>query len=110
MYKQGKKHGFEREYSKQGILLSESPFKNGSVDGTLKVFNEKTGKPFLFVDFINGIKNGKAVKYSDNGSIYATINFKDDNVINGKCSNGYILTPKDLETIQFSIYRINCGD
>lgn len=108
MYKQGRKHGYERQYTDKGILTDEIPFYDGSVNGTLKVFDEKTGKPFLFVDYVKGLKQGKAVKYSADGKVYAVINFKDDYVVSGKCSNGYELTLKDLETIQYSIYRIKC--
>lgn len=110
MYKQGRKHGLEKEYSQTGILLTSSPFKNGSVDGQLKIYDKKTGKPFLFVDYVKGLKNGNAVKYSYDGKIYAVINFKNDYVMDGKCTNGYLLTQKDLETIQYSIYSINCGE
>lgn len=109
MYKHGKKHGYEKSYTENGIITEEIPFYNGSVNGTLKVFDEDTGKPFLFMEFVNGIKHGKAVKYSADGKVYAVINFEKDYVVSGKCSNGYKLTPQDLETIQFSIYRINCG-
>ena len=109
MYKMGRKHGYERSYTKKGIMTEEIPFYDGSVNGTLKVFDEETGKPFLFMDFVNGIKHGKAVKYSADGKVYAVINFENDYAVSGKCMNGYKLTPKDLETIQFSIYRIQCG-
>lgn len=109
MYRQGKKHGYERSYTEKGIMTEEIPFYDGSVNGTLKVFDEETGKPFLFMDFVNGIKHGKAVKYSADGKVYAVINFENDYVVSGKCTNGYELTPQDLETIQFSIYRIKCG-
>lgn len=109
MYKMGRKHGYERSYTDKGIMTDEIPFDNGSVNGTLKVFDKETGKPFLFVDYVNGIKHGRAVKYSADGSEYAVINFENDYVVSGKCTNGYKLTPKDLETIQFSIYRIQCG-
>lgn len=109
MYKMGRKHGYERSYTDEGIMTEEIPFYEGSVNGTLKVFDKETGKPFLFVDFIKGIKHGKAVKYSADGKVYAVINFENDYAVSGKCSNGYKLTPKDLETIQFSIYRIQCG-
>ncbi len=107
-YKQGKKDGFEREYNRKGILYNDTPFKNGSVEGVLKSYDKKTGKPLLFVDYVNGLKTGKAIKYNDDGSIHAVINFEKDYAISGKCYNGYILTPEDLETIQYSIYRINC--
>ena len=109
VYKEGRKDGFEREYTENGICYKESPFKNGSINGTLKVFDKETGKPFLFLDFVDGIKQGKAVKYSPDGKIYAVINFENDYAVSGKCTNGYKLTAKDLETIQYSIYRIKCG-
>lgn len=109
MYRQGKKHGYERSYTEEGIMTDEIPFYDGSVNGTLKIFDEETGAPFLFVDYVNGIKQGKAVKYSADGKIYAVINFENDYVVSGRCSNGYKLTPKDLETIQYSIYRIKCS-
>ncbi len=109
MYKQGRKHGYERSYTEKGILTEEIPFNDGIVNGTLKVFDEETGRPFLFVDFVEGIKHGKAVKYSADGKIYAVVNFENDYVVSGRCTNGYKFTPKDLETIQYSIYRIKCG-
>ena len=109
MYKMGRKHGYERSYTEKGIMTEEIPFYDGSVNGTLKVFDKETGKPFLFVDYVKGIKHGRAVKYSSDGKVYAVINFENDYAVSGKCMNGYKLTPKDLETIQFSIYRIKCG-
>ncbi len=109
VYKQGKKHGFEKEYTDKGILTVESPFKNGSVDGTLKMFDKVTGKPEIFINFINGRKQ-KAIKYTQDGKIYATINFKNDYIINGTCANGYIFSSKDLEEIQYSIHSIKCGE
>lgn len=108
-YKEGRKHGLEKDYTEEGILYNEAPFINGSINGTLKVFDKETGKPFLFLDFVNGIKQGKAVKYSPDGKIYAVINFENDYAVSGKCTNGYKLTAKDLETIQYSIYRIKCS-
>ena len=109
MYKMGRKHGYERSYTDKGIITEEIPFDEGSVNGTLKVFDKETGSPFLFVDYVKGIKYGKVVKYSADGKVYAVINFENDYAVSGKCTNGYKLTPKDLETIQYSIYRIKCG-
>lgn len=109
VYKMGRKHGVEKSYTEEGILTEEIPFFEGSVNGTLKFFNQETGRPFLFVDYVNGIKHGKAVKYSDDGKVYAVINFENDYIVSGKCANGYKFTPKDLETIQYSIHRIQCG-
>lgn len=108
MYKQGRKNGYERAYTEKGILTDEIPFYDGSVNGTLKVFDEDTGRPYLFVDYVKGLKHGKAVQYSSDGKVYAVINFENDYVVGGRCSNGYKFTIKDLETIQYSIYRIKC--
>lgn len=109
VYRQGKKHGYERSYTEEGVMIEEIPFYDGSVNGTLKVFDKETGSPLLFMEFVKGIKQGKAVKYSADGKIYAVINFENDYVVSGKCTNGYKFTSEDLETIQYSIYRIQCG-
>ncbi len=50
--------------------------------------------------YTNEAKNGIEKWYSDNGEVIATISYKNDEMIEGKCKNGKQLTNAHLHRIQ----------
>lgn len=82
-----KEDGITRFYYENGKLKSEAPFKNGKKEGTVKYYYEN-GAFSSETQYKNNKRNGKEIKYNRDGSIFAIVINKDDNVISGECGNG----------------------
>lgn len=79
-YKDGNPEGICRDYQKPAILLKEIPFKNGLLEGTVKLFDN--GKPIAEIPFKNDSANGIAKYYNSDGMLLHELPYK-NNKVNG---------------------------
>ena len=66
LYKDGFKHGVQREWYRNGQLRTEAPYKNGVMHGTFRIWNE-LGHLIAQYEMMNGA--GRVKIYSDNGEL-----------------------------------------
>lgn len=66
-YKEGKKEGVWQRFSEDKILMDEIPYENNLANGQIKKYSNGVLSGFL--DYQNGIENGKFVGYHDNGKL-----------------------------------------
>jgi antitoxin component YwqK of YwqJK toxin-antitoxin module len=77
IYKDGKREGITKIYSKNGNLLEEIPYKNDKIDGIKKNFLEN-GKLYSEISYKDGVQHGSYFFYEGNP----------DPVISGNYVNG----------------------
>jgi antitoxin component YwqK of YwqJK toxin-antitoxin module len=65
VYRDGKKEGITKIYSKNGNLIEEIPYKNDKVDGVMKKFLEN-GKLYSEISYKDGIQDGPYLFYEGN--------------------------------------------
>lgn len=66
-YKSGKKVGVWQRFSENNIILDEIPYENDLANGQIKKYNNGILSGFL--DYRNGVENGKFVGYHENGKL-----------------------------------------
>jgi len=76
-YKEGKKHGMQKTYNKEGVVMEEIPYVDGKIHGTSK-FYLGDGKLYYTVEYVNGLKEGKYVAYDGTDKIVETGMHKND--------------------------------
>lgn len=69
IYSAGKSTGIARRYYNNGVLESESPYKNGKIDGTSKIY--LSGKVVREIPYKDGKIDGLARYYYDTGILSA---------------------------------------
>lgn len=74
IYKAGKSSGIARRYYNNGTLESESPYKNGKIDGTSKIY--LSGKVVREIPYKEGMIDGIAKYYYDTGVLSAETPFE----------------------------------
>ena len=79
--KEGK--GYVKKYNKNNILLAESDFKNGVINGKGKEYYNN-GTLGFEGELLNGYKTGKCKLYSENGNLAFEGEFLYDQPIKGK--------------------------
>lgn len=80
IYKDGNPEGISRDYQKPAILLKEIPYKNGLLDGMVKLFDN--GMPIAEIPFKNDSANGVAKYYTSGGVLLHEIPYL-KNKVNG---------------------------
>ena len=73
-------------YHPNGRLKGETPYKNGKREGISKFYYE-SGKLKEENPFKNGKREGLMKSYRENGKLFATILYKNDSPVSGKCHN-----------------------
>ena len=87
VYKAGKPFGIERYYSKNGKILSETPYKDGITNGIQKLYY-KSGELECECPITNGKRNGLVKRYFKNGQVMAEFPFQ-DGIMNGTMKGYY---------------------
>lgn len=78
---EGLKHGKSKGFSEEGILTSESHYKDDKLNGRFKVFNKK-GIIKREGSFIDDKKEGIHKEYNDVGVLVGSLTYKDDKIVN----------------------------
>jgi hypothetical protein len=75
-YKNGKIHGLTKQYYETGNILEIGSFKNGQLHGVFKTFYEN-GVLAKETMFKNGIQHGFETLYKESGGVVSLILYKD---------------------------------
>jgi len=75
-YINGLIHGKKTEYYKNQKTKSETPYKKGKIAGTAKIWYE-SGKLYRESEYINSIKNGPSIEFYPNGKLKKSEFYKD---------------------------------
>ncbi|MCQ2188758.1 MAG: hypothetical protein MJZ00_02420 [Paludibacteraceae bacterium] len=76
-YKNGKKHGLQKSYSKEQVLIEEIPYVDGVIHGTRKNYLGD-GKLYYTVEYVKGKMHGKYEAYDGTDKIVETGSYKND--------------------------------
>lgn len=76
-YVNGKKHGEEKQWSENGVLLEERFYKKGKKTGIHKGWWGSNIAKFEYVFNNDGEYNGSVKEWYKNGQLYKLFNFKD---------------------------------
>ncbi len=76
----------EKGYNEYGDVISEVPYKNNKIEGTVKEYNND-GKLQYEVPFKNGRAEGTAKGYDANGKLVFSIKYKSNDAISAVCEN-----------------------
>jgi antitoxin component YwqK of YwqJK toxin-antitoxin module len=82
-YKEDKITGIRKHFLEDGKIFSETPFKDGLEDGVYKLF-EGNEKPVAEGLYVAGKKEGDWNFYDENGKIMETLKYKDGVLLNSK--------------------------
>lgn len=63
-----------------GKLLSVSIFKNGKMNGVIKMYYEN-GKIQAIHNFKDNVLNGEAIEYDENGNVIKKVLYKNGNIV-----------------------------
>ena len=74
-YKEDLLEGDVLEYNLNGVLVAQTPFKNGKKEGTTKVFDNE-GILRLSIDYSHGEHNGPFKEFSVNGNLIKEIPYE----------------------------------
>jgi len=77
----GLKNGIETLYDKNGLVIRKTPYLNNQKEGLQQYFYSN-GDVMAEVTYINNLKEGEAIKYNQDGSIYETVFFEHDKIMN----------------------------
>lgn len=97
-YKNGKKHGMQKTYNKDGIVMEEIPYVDGKIHGTAK-FYLGDGKLYYTVEYVNGLKEGKYEAYDGTDKVVEKGQHKND-----KCEGEWITYDEKGEVIETLIF------
>lgn len=73
----GKRNGFWKEYSRNGILIGEFNYADGKLNGVAKTYF-LNGKPYKVVNYKDGDYHGEYLEYFRNGQLYKSAWYEDD--------------------------------
>jgi antitoxin component YwqK of YwqJK toxin-antitoxin module len=77
----GVNDGMKIIYDDNGLVIRKIPYVNGKIDGTLQDLYPN-GEILATTPYKNGMRNGQAFSYSKDGSVYRSVTFKDDRIVN----------------------------
>lgn len=81
-------------YDEDGTLMGEMPYQNGKLNGLVKAYGAN-GELLSEMPFKDDLVNGIARLYNEN-QVLVEVNFKDGELISGKCGNGKKLNEEEL--------------
>lgn len=84
IYKKGRPSGIVRIYDNNGLLSSETPYRNGKINGVVKKYLDSTLWSKCL--YVNGKKNGIDTGYWDNGKVESETSYVND-TLNGIVKN-----------------------
>ena len=101
-------------YYENGNIFTKQLMKNSN--GSMTIYNED-GTKYFYKPIKNYKANGAIRIYNNSGKLYATVEYKDNKVISGKCANkrenGSEWTKEEIYNWEYGgidIHGIDCGE
>ncbi len=101
-------------YYENGNIFTKQLMKNGN--GSMTIYHED-GTKYFYKPIKNYKANGTIKIYNNSGKLYATLEYKDNEVISGKCANkrenGSKWTAEEIHNWEYGeadIEDIDCGE
>ncbi|MDA1137032.1 MAG: hypothetical protein O3B01_00495 [Planctomycetota bacterium] len=102
-FRNGQKEGTEKSYmvvGREHRVVSETPWKNGKIDGVKKVFHRANDKLYMEVSYEDGQRQGVEKTYDLPGRLIKTTPYKDDRP-HGEVVEYYAGTNQSKKVIPF---------
>lgn len=75
----------QMSYYDDGQLRSETPYKDGNVNGTVMYYNQHSGNVIQAVKYVDGIKHGTTIVYNADRTVFAEIYYEHGSAKSGVC-------------------------
>ena len=77
----GVNDGMKLVYDNNGLVIRKIPYVNGEIHGTVQDLYPN-GDILATIPYIEGMRNGQAFSYNRDGSVYRSVTFKNDKIVN----------------------------
>jgi antitoxin component YwqK of YwqJK toxin-antitoxin module len=74
-------HGIEILFDEHKRIRRKTPYNKGKKDGVVEVFYPN-GDIMAQITYVNGIREGRAAKYTKDGTLLQEVTFNNDHLIN----------------------------
>lgn len=77
----GVNDGMKLIYDNNGLVIRKIPYVNGEIHGTVQDLYPN-GDILATIPYTEGMRNGQAFSYNRDGSVYRSVTFKNDKIVN----------------------------